>query len=358
MSLPKWIALIFLPLFLIPSGCGDGQPAVQPALPESQPAASAFPKTENPSLPREPQEGDVPLPQIYRLDDIADDRFSYIDPSIACDYEIPAATDYSGSFQAAVYAAFCDLDDSFNIRFRYPLSEEGKRRFSDVLQQTVTCVLYDHPAVFWVAPGGYTLTWIAVQGEYVCVKVEFLYTESPASIASGQNCIQTKLDRIVSAAPADPYEALQYFHDVIILNTEYDSAFAKDRTPLPDNSHLFHITGFFLHGKAVCEGYAKAMKYLCDAVNIPCVVVGGEAFGISHAWNYVCLDSAWYLVDVTLDDQTELVYAAFLQGKTSYIGNLLVSAIYTEDQREYPVLQEYAYDRTVDLPLFSGHFAN
>ena len=54
----------------------------------------------------------------------------------------------------------------------------------------------------------------------------------------------------------------------------------------------------------VCEGYAKAFKYLCDrtdfAAEIDCRTVTGEMNGIGHMWNIVGMDDdANYLVDVT-----------------------------------------------------------
>jgi hypothetical protein len=58
----------------------------------------------------------------------------------------------------------------------------------------------------------------------------------------------------------------------------------------------------------VCEGYAKAFKVLCDRLQIPCVLVDGDAKSSlngqpgGHMWNYVCLSGRWYAVDVTWND--------------------------------------------------------
>lgn len=54
----------------------------------------------------------------------------------------------------------------------------------------------------------------------------------------------------------------------------------------------------------VCEGYAKAFKYLCDRTSfeadIDCRTVTGEMNGVGHMWNIVNMDDdANYLVDVT-----------------------------------------------------------
>lgn len=58
----------------------------------------------------------------------------------------------------------------------------------------------------------------------------------------------------------------------------------------------------------MCEGYARAMKVLCDKAGIPCVLVSGTAYnssnsaGEAHMWNSIQLDDNWYAVDVTWND--------------------------------------------------------
>ena len=60
---------------------------------------------------------------------------------------------------------------------------------------------------------------------------------------------------------------------------------------------------------AVCDGYARLFKILCDNVNIPCEIVTGYGrtninrigarFISNHKWNAVFIDSSWYLIDAT-----------------------------------------------------------
>jgi hypothetical protein len=57
---------------------------------------------------------------------------------------------------------------------------------------------------------------------------------------------------------------------------------------------------------AVCDGYAKLFKTLCDYAGIRSEVVSGYAnsgrsnsFRSNHSWNAVFIDGAWYLLDVT-----------------------------------------------------------
>jgi transglutaminase/protease-like cytokinesis protein 3 len=54
----------------------------------------------------------------------------------------------------------------------------------------------------------------------------------------------------------------------------------------------------------ICQGYAELFSALCNAAGIKNEIIIGEAkvsannFG-SHAWNAVCIDKKWYLIDVT-----------------------------------------------------------
>lgn len=92
-----------------------------------------------------------------------------------------------------------------------------------------------------------------------------------------------------------------------------------------DRSYAHEASGPLVYGVGVCEGVAKAFKYLCDRLGVACCVVAGEArdpgrreagYG-PHAWNLVRVpartewrcrnqpppraDDEWANVDVTFD---------------------------------------------------------
>ncbi|SFP63664.1 transglutaminase domain-containing protein [Parafilimonas terrae] len=57
---------------------------------------------------------------------------------------------------------------------------------------------------------------------------------------------------------------------------------------------------------ALCDGYARLFKSLCDFAGIKSVVITGYAragyssqFACNHKWNAVMIDSNWYLLDAT-----------------------------------------------------------
>ena len=71
-------------------------------------------------------------------------------------------------------------------------------------------------------------------------------------------------------------------HDYLVDNINYDTSLS--------NQNIYNIYGALINRKCVCEGYARAFKYLLDELNIPCVMVivtGTNSQGETenHAWN-------------------------------------------------------------------------
>ena len=92
-------------------------------------------------------------------------------------------------------------------------------------------------------------------------------------------------------------------HDYIVNNTRYDYQNYLNDT-IPDES--FEEYGCLVLGVAVCEGYAEAMKLLCDLSGLECILVMGKTINNytdeGHAWNIVKIDGEYYHVDVTNND--------------------------------------------------------
>ena len=76
------------------------------------------------------------------------------------------------------------------------------------------------------------------------------------------------------------------------------------------------IAGTFWKKQAVCAGYAGAVQYLLERLNITCIYVEGDAANSDqgHAWNIVKLDGQYYYVDATNGDQPD-----FLEGDAALL---------------------------------------
>src|SRR5215203_5022219 len=76
---------------------------------------------------------------------------------------------------------------------------------------------------------------------------------------------------------------------------------------------------------AVCDGYARLFKVLCEYTGIEVAIVHGYARGIgnpkfrtNHSWNAVKIDSAWRLLDVTWSAGHLNYYDDFVQRQNDY----------------------------------------
>ena len=88
------------------------------------------------------------------------------------------------------------------------------------------------------------------------------------------------------------FEKAKAVHDYLVTYVVYDGG---------DQTRCHTADGALVDHRAVCDGYAKAFMLVMQNLGYPCQLVYGWA-GEYHAWNVVCLDGAWYQMDVTWDD--------------------------------------------------------
>ncbi|MCD7822740.1 MAG: hypothetical protein LUG86_01780 [Oscillospiraceae bacterium] len=99
-------------------------------------------------------------------------------------------------------------------------------------------------------------------------------------------------------------EKLTAFRDTICSLVSYETSYSG--YDYGDIWQLVYVFDQDPDTNVVCEGYAKAFKYLCDLAGIDCITVSGKMTGGTgegaHMWNIVRLDGVNYLVDVTNSD--------------------------------------------------------
>ena len=104
--------------------------------------------------------------------------------------------------------------------------------------------------------------------------------------------VERILDKVTATTE---FEIELQIHDLLLKNVKY-----VDKEKVTEHT----IEGPLLNKKAVCEGIAKAMKYLMNKKGLRCELVLGkltEDTSVYHAWNIVRIDGYWYHVDVTAD---------------------------------------------------------
>ena len=113
-----------------------------------------------------------------------------------------------------------------------------------------------------------------------------------------------RLAEILKLTEGSDYEKEIKVHDWICRNVLYD--YEGSDTGKPARMIAAHnIIGVFAHHRAQCEGIAKAVKVLLNAVDVKCLVITGNSTKsgkkVLHAWNMVNLNGQPYHLDVTWD---------------------------------------------------------
>jgi hypothetical protein len=90
-------------------------------------------------------------------------------------------------------------------------------------------------------------------------------------------------------------------HDFIASRVVYDI----------EAPNSFNIIGVFQNGEAKCDGYASAFNYLAEKAGIESVFTAGfpayKKDDIGHAWNKVKIGNSWYVIDITNNDQEDVL---------------------------------------------------
>ena len=112
--------------------------------------------------------------------------------------------------------------------------------------------------------------------------------EMPENYQAPLDFIQSALDH--AGTLATDRERVEAFNDYIrtLLAYQKGKTAGITQTFAPHTGEL----------KAACGSYARAMKFLCAAADIPCFTVSSK----THTWNLVYVDGQWLHVDVSAND--------------------------------------------------------
>ena len=152
----------------------------------------------------------------------------------------------------------------------------------------------DHPEIFWVT--GFRYKYYQNSPNFI-FNPEYLFKKE--KIIEHQKAMNARVEKLVRPAmKLSEWEKEKYVHDFICENVCYD----KLKKPY---SH--EIIGPLGQGVGVCEGIAKAVKILLDALRVWCVIVlcgNNPEKGIKyrHTWNIVKIGDSTYHLDATFDN--------------------------------------------------------
>lgn len=152
----------------------------------------------------------------------------------------------------------------------------------------------DCPEIFYAVGFQYRFYQGSVNVEMI---PEYLFNKG--KIREHQKAMRARVEKLVRPAQSmTEWDKELYIHDFICSHVRYD----KLKKPY---SH--EIIGPLGQGVGVCEGIAKTVKVLCDALGIWCMVAISDAnldkkIKYRHAWNIIRIDGKHYQLDATFDN--------------------------------------------------------
>lgn len=168
----------------------------------------------------------------------------------------------------------------------------------DSIDRSYHAVLKDHPEIFWVHNREKIYKTTYSDSDYCVFTPGYTYTDS--EIDEIQTAMEQSFQEVRALIPEDAgdYEKVRIVYTYVIDHTRY-------QTGEDDQS----IAGVFWKKSAVCAGYAGAVQYLLERLDIPCIYVDGSTKGSTegHAWDIVKIGQEYYYVDATNGDQPDFL---------------------------------------------------
>lgn len=177
-------------------------------------------------------------------------------------------------FQSQLYTDVCDHQSIF---------------------RTFHCLKMDVPELFFVST--VNVIRYAHQRQVKVIPVYRFESDDVSSLIKEANRRVEPLMKRIAATDSEPKKE-QLIHDYLVKTVTYCDS---------NESTCYEAIGGLVYRSGVCEGIAKAVKWLCDRAGLRCIVVTGNAITTEgnnepHAWNIIFIDGTPYHLDVTFDN--------------------------------------------------------
>lgn len=243
-----------------------------------------------------------------------------------------------------------DFGDSFSQLLK---QENGENLLKQYYQSAIETYLYDNPEVFYLEPTKMYINIRTIKKVFTTTHEVYIDSGEEANylteecntkqqVLAYENRIEEEANKILSQVEkGTKYQKILMIHDYLVNNVSFEESLSKN--------NIYNMYGALVNKEAVCEGYAKAFKYLMDKIGVECIIVIGTATNSkgeteNHAWNYVNLDNKWYAVDVTWDDPivighgyvgNDVKYRFFLKGSNNMDKDHFKETQFTKGGQEY-----------------------
>ena len=247
-----------------------------------------------------------------------------------------------------------EIDDAYVKGYGYRSNPEYascKELIKGYVQAGLDAFIYDYPEVFWFSKVSFAYENLSREsGSYsenpdgsttltirkFSITSPFLFwTDAAEQTGAFRSAVSAAVSEVSGMIPGGASTGMKakILADYVRQICDYEEG---------TYSHVAY--GVFCGGgKAVCEGYAKAFKILCDRFGIDCALVPGEltvnGAAEPHMWTAVKTDDGlWRIVDPTLNDSSMNKTAYTLVGTETEIGSRTIAQ------------QRSAYDAFSDTP--------
>lgn len=240
--------------------------------------------------------------------------------------------------------------------------ENGKKILGEYYQSAIDAYIHDNPDLFYLDISKLYLNIETTKRTFSTTYKVFLAPQenqnyyndnftSEEQVRSAIKQVEEERDKILARLKGNDYDDIKIIHDYLVDEVKYDEDYESKGT--------YTIYGALVEKKCVCEGYARAFKYLTKYAGIDCVLVQGKATNSSgkvesHAWNAVFIDNNWYYIDTTWDDpiiigngyvSDKVKYKYFLKGSDTFDKDHTPENQFSDDGKEfsYPDISKYDY---------------
>lgn len=172
----------------------------------------------------------------------------------------------------------------------FPVPRLSGQELTDIYFQ----LRLDHPEIFYTEGFHYKFY---PDSENVEMIPEYLFKKN--KVMEHQKAMDARVKKLArQAEKLNEKEKELYIHDFICQNVRYDKL---------KKAYSHEIIGPLGQGVGVCEGIAKSVKILCDALGIWCMIaISGanpeKGVKYRHAWNVIKIGGKYYHLDATFDN--------------------------------------------------------
>ena len=213
---------------------------------------------------------------------------------------VPAIVVGLAPYEAELQDRIVDGWKSFSPEIDITAFVQKSKWGSDRILACIYRAYYNHPEIFYLSQIAGLRERRSPRGSIENVSLTGIeYDFKPVEYDTRKRRLDAVVATIMSRLRCidDDIQKALLLHDYLVQSCDYDivAKEGNDRTCLARTAY-----SALVRGRAVCEGYAMAYRYLLNAAGIVSDVAVSDS--MNHIWNYVRIQGRWYHVDVTYDD--------------------------------------------------------